>query len=171
MAWSDEMLPFLRVLVDDTGAQQVYSDTQLQQALLVAAFQVNVEMKFNEAFTIDILGVSITPDPTAEPSRDDSFVNLVELKAACIIDRGSAASAARRAIVTRDGVNHFDLRGPAENKIKLLDKGWCAAYADAKEEYQAGLVRTAGAAVLSPFRFYVNGGPSFFGTQAPTIVF
>lgn len=158
MPWDDDMVTILRVLVNDVDAK-TYSDSSLVKVLLVAAFQVGLEMSFSQQFAVDIGNESISPDPTAVATKDDSFVNLTCLKAACITDRGAAILAAKQAIAVKDGSSAIDLRGNLQGKLKLLEKGWCAVYEDAKMEYltmQSGGI--AGAAVMTPFRLYAQGG-------------
>lgn len=157
MPWQDDMTEILRVLVNDTEDTPTYSDSKLERVLVVAAFQVIRELEFSQDFVVNVAQTSITPDPTATATKDESFVNLVTIKAACIIDRGSAVVAAGRAISVRDGGSSVDLRGVFGAKLQLLQKGWCAVYEDAKLEYQAGQVRVAGAVVMTPFRLFSGG--------------
>lgn len=174
MAWQDEMDVLLRVLVNDV-ASTTYTDDTIEQTLVCAAFQVSQEMLFSQVFKVDMANIKITPDPTVDLSaqsgpntRDESYINLVCLKAACIIDRGAASVAASQAIAVKDGASAIDLRDTAKSKLALLKSGWCAVYEDARMEYRAGQVRIAGAAVMTPFRIYAMGGwGSGFNEQVP----
>jgi len=165
MAWQDEMTIILRAMVNDLTST-TYDDDTLQQVLAIAAFQVSNEMTFSQAFKGDAVNVGITPDPTIDLSakggvntRDESFMNLTCEKAACIIDRGAAATSAAQAIFVKDGSSAIDLREAAKAKMNLLMKGgWCAVYDQDKLEYKSGQVRIAGAAVMGPFRIYAQGG-------------
>jgi len=171
MAWDTEMIEILRVLVNDMGDTPSYSNERLRRVLVVAALQVSGELSFSHDFKVKIEQPSIIPDPTDEEggSRDESFINLCCLKAACIIDRGAAILAAKQAIAIKDGSSAIDLRGNLQGKLKLLEKGWCAVYEDAKIEYltsHSGGI--AGAAVMTPFRLYARGGythSNLFGTE------
>jgi hypothetical protein len=157
MAWQTELVEILRVLINDTSDTPTYSDARLQKLLVVAAFQVVQELTFSQEFTVTVSTTTISPDPTAAATLEESFSNLVCIKAACILDRGNAGTAARSGIYVQDGRSAVDLRGMAANKMALLDKGWCAVLEDEKLEYQAGQTRVAGAAVMTPFRAYANG--------------
>ena len=157
MAWQDVADTVLRAMINDLDSTN-YTDDRLEQILVVAAFQVNIEMKFNNAYTISVSNVSISPDPTASATKDDSFINMMCLKAACILDKGSAVLAASQAIKVKDGSSAIDLEGIFKGKLALLKEGWCAAYEDAKLEYMTGQSRLAGAAVMTPFRVFPNGG-------------
>ncbi len=157
MAWQDVMLGLLRPMVNDM-ASTTYTDDTLEQVLVAAAFQVLREpLAFDYAYVADIENVDIIPDPTDADSQDDGFVNLVAIKAACIVDTGSAAGAATQAIMVKDGASMIDLRGNLAGKLALLRQGWCATYKDAKFEKQSQSVDTAGAAVMTPFRLYASG--------------
>lgn len=156
MAWQDDMVEILRNLIGDTGATEVYTDAQLERVLLVAAFQVLQELDFDNDYSVSISGETLTPDPTDVDTQDDTFVNLVTMKAACIADQGSAVVAAGRAIAVRDGSSSVDLRSVFKSKLDLLKQGWCAVYKDSKREYQMG-AGVAGAMVMGPFRLYAYG--------------
>lgn len=162
MAWQDVADTMLRALVNDLSST-TYDDNTLEQILVVAAFQVGIEMKFNFTYTADISNVGISPDPTAPATTDISFINMMCLKAACILDRGGAVTAASQAIKVKDGASSIDLEGIFKGKYALLQKGWCAVYDDAKLEYMSGQSRLAGAAVLTPFRVFPDGA-GFFTT-------
>jgi hypothetical protein len=162
MAWQDDMIEVLRVLVNDLDSPPTYSDDKLERVLVVAALQVLQEVSFSQAFAVSLARGTIAPDPTAAATADESFVNMTCLKAACIMDRSSAIVAANRAVSAREGGSSFDLTGIFAAKVALLEKGWCAVYEDAKFEYKLGRVAVAGAAVMTPFRLYAFGEREVF---------
>lgn len=167
MAWQDELIPTLRVMIGDLDETAfVYSDDSLEQILLVAAKQVATTISFEQTFVISVQNGTLTPDPTVGANTNDGFVNLFSIKAAAILDRTEASLAARRGISVKDGTSAIDLSKVALAKIRLLDKGWNAVYDDAVFEYRYLRAQTvAGAMVLGPFRLYANqrwgGSPSF----------
>lgn len=161
MAWDSDALDILRVLLYDLDeANQRFTDDYLLSAAITAARQVISEVDFDTTYTVSISAQSIIPDPAA----DESFMNLLTLKVACIAERGLAAVAANQAIAIKDDKSAVDLRGIAQARLEILKNGgWCAAYAEAKKEHllaQAGVSRTgattAGQAILSPFRLYAR---------------
>jgi hypothetical protein len=156
--WSTEMVQILRVLISDLGSTPTNSDDTLEQVILVAAFQTVQEVDFNAEYTISVPDETITPDPTDAASRDDAFINLVSIKAACLLDRSTAALAVKQGIYAVDGKSAVDLRGVGANKLKLLQLGWCAVYDDSKLEHESGQSIIAGAAVMTPFRVYATSG-------------
>lgn len=169
MAWDSDALYILRVLLDDLDETAPrYSDDKLISLSVVAAYQLQQELTFDTSYTVSLSAESISPDP----GDDQAFMNLMTLKAACSVNRGELLVAANRAIAVRDGKSSVDLRGVSDQKLKVLEKGWCAAYADARLDYlkeQAGVSRlggtVAGAAVLSPFRMFAR---TYFGMPTPS---
>jgi hypothetical protein len=156
------MIPMLRWYVSDRASTK-YSNDDLTQALCVGARLVIFDVDFPTAFTVDVVGQTIDPDPTLLAQPDDNFVDLVTVKTAGIIDRGSATAAADQAIRVRDGASEVDLRAAFTAKLDLMLKGWNAVYQDMREQYlvsQRGV--QTGAAVVSPFRLF-----SGYGTDMP----
>jgi len=175
MLWQSEMTTLLRVLIDDLSANPNYTDGRLVQTLAVAAQIVITDIDFPVNYSVDIQGLTISPDPTVRNvSRDENFINLVCFKAACIIERSEARTSVRQGIAIRDRSSSIDLRGSMDGRLKLIEKGWCAVYDEAKLDYQTGRSGViAGAAIIAPFRvfagysdqtYYPNnqGGNSYF---------
>lgn len=156
MAWQSEATEVFRVMLLDLNDTPTYSDSILQRVLIVSAQTVLLEMDFSQDYVVDIGKMTITPDPTATSTRDNSFINLSCLKAACILDKGESRIAASKGFSIKDRDHAVDLRGITEARLALLEKGWCKTYDDAKLEYLAGQVRVAGAAVMTPFRIYAG---------------
>lgn len=156
MAWQDEMIPMLRVMLGDLDEDnETYSDDTLEQTLLLAAKQVSATLTFDQTFVSNMSALTLSPDPTAGADKNDSYVNLVTLKAAAVLDRTEASLAARRGIIVKDGSSSIDLSKVSQAKLRLLEKGWNAVYDDAKFEYQMQRSQSvAGAAVMTPFRLY-----------------
>lgn len=152
MAWHIQMVPVLRVLINDYGDEnttQIYSDTRLEEILVVAAMYTQQENDFATTYTIVFSPASITPDPV--DSGDTAFVNLTVMKAACLSDQGTfrtkavaAGISARCGPVSLNTISHLD------GFKELLTIGPCAAYAAMKKD----LMFDSGAmcrAILSPF--------------------
>ncbi|MBY0525605.1 MAG: hypothetical protein K2R98_19525 [Gemmataceae bacterium] len=159
MAWQTEMVEILRVMIDDLADEPKYTDSRLTRTLVVAAQLVISEITFSIAFVPDIDSLTITPDPTSRTAetRDDSFVNLVCMKAACVVERGETRKAVGKGVLIKDPAHTFDNRASAQGHLALLKQNWCQQYEDAKLEYQANQATVAGAAVMSPFRMFVDG--------------
>lgn len=151
--WQKPSVLILRSLINDLDCPQKYTDNRLSQVLSVAGYQLLRETEFGQPFAVDVVAQSITPDPmdVTNQTSDDNFINLMTMKAACIIDTGSAMLAAQAATAGKDMNTAWDLRGVAENLMTLLDKGWCATFEETFDKYLSG-EGTISAAIMSPFR-------------------
>ena len=153
MAWQTEMVRLLRHLISDLDEDEpTYSDDRLQELLLVAAQLVQGTVTFSQTYITDVDEVLLSPDPTVRDQRDDAFINLTLLKAACVLDQADARRYAGQAIEIADYSSRISIRGIASAKLALLDKGWCKAFDEAKFEFESGNVGSAGAAILGPYR-------------------
>lgn len=153
ISWETDCVELLRNLVNDVDEPQRYSDDRLTRVLVVAAFQLLRVASFPQNFTVDISQQSVSPDPTDRDAQtnNDNFVDLMCLKAACIIDTGAACLAAQTAVSTKDLTTQVDLRGVAASTLALLEKGWCSAYEESLTRYLDG-DGSISAAVMGPFR-------------------
>ena len=148
-----------------TPLTYAYSDDRLKELLLSSAQLMQGEITFSQVYTINILGGVLSPDPTLG-IRDDAFINLVMLKAACIIDNCEARYASKRAVYMRDGSNYVDMRGQSQSALALWKKGWCQNYSDARFEFMAGNTASAGMGIIGPFRIAANA--DVYGAQGWT---
>lgn len=150
MAWNDEMVTMLRVLINDLEAPETYTDARLKQVLVVAAIYVQQEIDSSIVYTIDVGTPDISPDPTDDP-RDDVFINFTVLKAACMIDLGELRLQALRAgVEARCGPAWIRVANGNKAFALLLEEGPCATYEQLKMEYLVGNANAV-KAVLSPF--------------------
>ncbi len=142
----------MRVLIDDSDpATYSYTDTRIEQILVVAAQYVQHEISFTTTYTIDIGTPDITPDPTVTATKDDPFTNFTVLKAACLTDWSTfrqkaliSGVKARCGPVILETLKHMD------GFKTLLEEGPCAAYEELKKDWQYGNVNVI-KAILSPF--------------------
>jgi hypothetical protein len=162
--WNIEMVRLLRNLVADWGTGSpageptvyTYSDNRLQEIILLSAQLVQQEVPFTDYYTSDISSMTLDPDPTLDEIRDDGFINLTLLKAACIVDNAAARLAASRGVVMRDAGKEIDLRTVSQSMLVIWQKGWCQNYQDARLEFLYTDASSAGAAIIGPFREYLN---------------
>ena len=167
MYWQAEFITLLRVLIDDLVSPQTYTDKRLTQVIAAAAQLVTTELRFPNNFKVDVQALTIEPSPVDRATtRDDSFINLVTIKAACLIERGETRKAVGQGISIRDGSSAIDLRGTMDGRMKLLEKGWCSVYEETKLEYQTASVGlVAGAAIMSPFRIFAGSRDQVYYTS------
>ena len=82
MPWQNEMKVIVRHLVNDLDSSDyTFTDSRLEEAVLVSAQLASLEIDFDNTYAIDVDSVSLSPDPTSG-NKDDSFINLVCLKTA-----------------------------------------------------------------------------------------
>jgi hypothetical protein len=148
-----ECTRILRHMIDDLSATPVYDDERLYELLIVAAQLVKQEVSLSTAYTVDLDELVLSPDPTETDPKDDSFINLICLKAACIIDQSEVRKASGRSFSVADSTGmRVDTRANLEGRLAILKDGWCKAYKDAKLEYEIDKVNVAGHAIMTPFR-------------------
>jgi hypothetical protein len=149
MSWQIEIPIIVRTLINDLGDQPVYSDERIQQVIAVAAKYVQFDVVLDYTYNIDIANPDITPDPTT--NKDEIFVSLVSLKAACIIDQSTfRTKAAMEGIRAALGPASLTVVGQSSAWRTILEQGPCALYEELTSHWD---VKDASAirAVLSPF--------------------
>lgn len=161
--WQNEMVLILRDIINDVGDTPTYSHQRLQEAILAAAQVVSFEVSFPQTYTVDFDEYLISPDPTdtAGGTRDNAFIALTTMKAACRIARGEAKIAGGQAISVKDGSSAVDLRDAAKYKNVVADS-FCKEYQDMKWEYETGSISIINkfALICGPYRMFVGGNIS-----------
>lgn len=157
MPWQTTMTTLLRVSINDLDeAAYRFTDERLEQILVVAMWRVQQEEPGAfTAFAVDVVNVTVTPDPAVGAAKNDSFVNLAVANAACLNDRGAVLLAADQALRVKDVGSEVDLRDVFKAKQAVLRDGWCKTYQDMRTEFRrASNGGVAGAAIMTPFRAY-----------------
>lgn len=150
MAWQDEMVLMVRYLINDVDSPYTNTDAKLEKLITVAAQQTLNDIEFKQTYTVDISTPDITPDPT-DGDKDNAFINLVSLKAACLYDNWSFRSKLGVAgISVRSGADSVSTNGQLSGYQWILQNGPCKAFEQAKWEFEAGNL-TPGRAILGPF--------------------
>lgn len=168
MAWETEIVELLRIMINDMDDSAYrYTDARLQKVIVGAAQMVITEVgnRFITTYTTDIMATSITPDPCDREvgTRDDDFINLTLLKAACFIDNCVARDAARKGgISIREWNTSLDTKGLFASALAILEKGWCKNYQESVFNFMIGNSDVC-RAVLSPFRTIYNSGYYYSG--------
>ena len=146
MGWQTDMVTIVRHLVNDIDGT-TYADSRLEETILVAAHLQYTSIDFDNTYTIDIDAGIMSPDPVE--SSDSWFVNIVCVKAACIILGSEAKTLAAQSYKIKDGPSSIDI-GQAYKNINELYKQLCDKLAHMIMEYKAG--NSVGAhAVLTPY--------------------
>lgn len=152
MAWSDEITTIVRILINDYVSPYTYSDARLEQTILVAAQYVQSDVNLDHHYTVDIVGNTLTPDPTQiTPTKDTIFINLVGLKTACIVDQSTyRTKAAMEGIRAALGPASLAVSGSSSAWKFMLESGPCGTYDELTSHWDvanANAVR----AIFSPF--------------------
>lgn len=135
--WTGAMIGMLRVLIDDNAyhGTYCYTDSRLRQVLVTAAMYVCQELTFSKAYDVDIICTTITPDPY--DCGDKAFLNMVVMKAACLIDHGTFRQKAFTAgLEAKCGPATMKTLQHLQGFKDLLEMGPCGMYEKLKEEYQ-----------------------------------
>ena len=149
MPWQNEMTLIIRHLVNDLDSSSyVFTDSRLEEAVLVSAQLASLEIDFENTYTIDVDSVSLSPDPTDSSNKDDSFINLVSLKTAQMLLGSELKTHSLNAISLRDGPSALDLRGIVTG-LKILFDDINKRYDEALMQYKLNGV--VGQAVLGPY--------------------
>ena len=146
MSWQTEMTQIVRVLVNDIDSTE-FSDSRIQQLILICAPMVEQQVDFDVDYDIDIVGSSISPDPT-DDTRDQNFINLVSLKSACLLYNSKVESNDGRSRSVKDAWTSITVGDNSKNVTKNSDM-ICEQYEQAKRDYTSGDSRS-GRAILGP---------------------
>jgi len=148
MAWQNEMTTIVRHLIDDTDeSSPTFTNSRLETSILVSAQLMNNEVNFGKVYTISVDGCSLSPDPTVD-TKDNAFINLVSLRAGCIIVSSEIKTAGANLISMSDGPSSINMTATL-NGLKIVYEDIKERYETAKLQYQAG--GNIGEAVLSPY--------------------
>lgn len=167
MSWQGELTTMVRHLINDTDEDNyTYSDSRLETTVLVAAQLVNKEVDFESTYLIDVEQCTLSPDPTdptdalADANKDDGFIALVSLKAACIILGSEMKTQGLKAVRVVDGPSSVDYTAVAQH-VRFLYEFACKQYEQYKFNFQA-CNNNVGKAVLTPY------APGALGIQRPS---
>ena len=148
--WKVEMTSLLRYVINDTDASnREFTDERLCSLLVTSAQLTQGVVDFPRDYTIDIANSGISPDPIAG-AKDNGFVNLVILKAACLLAAGEYRASTNKGIVIRDGPSSVDARGLVAGKKEMMESS-CKKYDAAELEFRLGN-SNAGEAIIGPHR-------------------
>lgn len=111
----DSMLVILRSIIQDLDGS-IYSDESLSRLLITSALIIQREVSFDTSYTVDIMNISITPDPT-----DNSFILLVAYKASLLLLQSEIRSSASNSIKIVDGPSTIDLTNKSKDLKSLLN--------------------------------------------------
>lgn len=147
MHWKNHASVMVRHLINDVDETSYkYSQSRLETTLIVAAHLILQEIDFANPYTVNVVEESISPDPTS----DNQFMNLLVLKAACIVLGSEVKIESSNAISIKDGPSAIDLRGVSSTLLTL--------YKDLCEKYDS---------MVNGYGFGGNNGKIITGPYSP----
>lgn len=150
MSWQGQISTMVRHLVNDLDpASYKYSPKRIETTILVSAQLITLDTDFNNTYSMNVEQCHLSPDPTDIDTRDDAFITLVTLKAACLIIGSEVRIESGNAISIKDGPSAIDLRGVSSTLLALY-KDLNDKYNQALMNYRAGN-SIAGKAILGPY--------------------
>lgn len=149
MAWQPELTTMVRTLINDSVEPYQFSDERIIQTILVASKYVQFDVVLDHSYTVDVVNLTITPDPTED--NDEIFIILTSLKASCLVDQGTLRTkAAMEGVRAALGPASLSVGGAAAGWEMILKHGPCKLYDDLVEHWDVSNA-SAIAAVLGPF--------------------
>lgn len=153
MAWQNELTIIVRTLINDLTVPYQFSDQRIIQCLVVSAKYVQFDVVLDTSYEVDVVAQNISPDPTV--NKDDIFISLLCLKAACIVDQSTyrtrtSSDGIRAAVGPISVAVGFGGSSPAGAWKVVLEHGPCALYDDLIEHWDVANA-SAARAMLSPF--------------------
>lgn len=148
MPLQNTLITITRHLINDLDVDTTYSDSRIQEAIVVAGLIVAQEFSFSTEYTFDLINLDIDPDPVSVP--DNLAVALFTLKAACIIEMNKYQDAVGNSIRVRDGDTEIDTTTGFRGYKDILDNGPCKTYEKLVKDKTIHQSMGFGGAVMSP---------------------
>lgn len=149
MSWETELTTIVRGLINDAVEPYQFTEERIIQTILIASKYVQFDVVLDHLYDVNVTNGTITPDPTED--KDEIFIALTSLKAACLVDQGTLRTkAAMDGVRAALGPASLSVTGSAAGWAAILEHGPCKLYDDLIEHWDVANA-TAIAAVLSPF--------------------
>jgi hypothetical protein len=160
MSWQDVSEIQLRQVINDVDIPQRYTSSRLNLAWLVGASYVSQEFTLMNNYAVDLVGVSINPDPTQtgdQPGQvaDPWMLNLTTLRTAIMMINNDMKLAANSSFMIRDVHMQADMRELYKANKILLDEA-NKIYDNIRMQYCVG-VQPQLAAILTPINILAGG--------------
>ena len=144
------MTTIVRHLINDIDSTSyTFSTDRVETTILVAAQLLIMNVDFNNDYDINVEAVTLSPDPTDTDTKDDPFIALACLRAACIVIGSEIRKESGNAISIKDGPSAIDLRG-VTSTLTVLYQDLCKKYDESLIDYRAGN-SVSGQSILGPY--------------------
>jgi hypothetical protein len=135
---------------DTDPSKYQFSDQRIETTLLVAAQLTMMDATFLNNYEVNVETCLLSPDPSDAETKDNDFMNMVVLRAACVMLGSEIRSEAGNAISIKDGPSAIDLRGVA-GTLSVLYEDICGKYESMKDSYTQGSSAEFGEAIFGPY--------------------
>jgi hypothetical protein len=150
MSWQGQMTTIVRHMISDVDpTAYAFSDHRLETTILVAVQLTIMNVDFANTYTVNVETCTLDPDPTDVAIKDNAFIAIICLRAACIIIGSEIRKESGNAISIKDGPSSINLTG-VTNTLTVLYKDLCSKYEDTLMQFRAGS-SVAGQAILTPY--------------------
>ena len=154
MAWQNEMVIIVRHIIGDLDSDNyTFSDSRIEESILVAAQLIHNEMEFAINYDIEVDNGMLAPDPTTTPvapsNKDDDFIALCCLRSGLLLTNSLQRTYALKAFSIRDGASALDMRGIVAG-LKIVNDDLTKKYEAVKLSYETGKLGF-GKSILSPY--------------------
>ena len=150
MSWQGSMTTIVRHLINDIDSTSyTFSTDRLETTILVAAQLLIMNVDFNNDYDISVEAITLSPDPTDTDTKEDPFIALACLRAACIVIGSEIRKESGNAISIKDGPSAIDLRG-VTSTLTVLYQDLCKKYDESLIDYRAGN-SVSGQSILGPY--------------------
>ena len=173
MSWNNEMVIIVRHIIGDLDPDNYsFSDSRIEESILVAAQLIHNEMEFIIDYNIEVDNGSLSPDPTTiavgTSNKDDDFIALCCLRSGLLLTNSLLRTYALKSFSIRDGASSLDMRGVVAG-LKIVNDDLTRKYENVKMAYETGKLGL-GKVVLSPYspgsdtanRGYIDYRAGFF---------
>ena len=144
------MTTIVRHLINDIDSTSyTFSTDRVETTILVAAQLLIMNVDFNNDYDINVEAVTLSPDPTDTDTKDDPFIALACLRAACIVIGSEIRKESGNAISIKDGPSAIDLIG-VTSTLTVLYQDLCKKYDESLIDYRAGN-SVSGQSILGPY--------------------
>ena len=144
------MSTVVRHLINDVDpTNYTFTTNRIETTILVAAQLIIMNVDFNNEYEINVEASTLSPDPSASETKDNPFIALTCLRAACIVIGSEIRKESGNAISIKDGPSAIDLRG-VTSTLTVLYQDLCKKYEDALLDYRAGN-SVVGQSILGPY--------------------
>ena len=86
MSWQGQMSTVVRHIINDVDSSAYsFTPNRIETTILVAAQLLLMNVDFTNEYSVNVEACTLSPDPTDTDTKDDPFIALACLRAACII--------------------------------------------------------------------------------------